>query len=92
MTTKKKVFIGVVLGLVACLAAVPCFASSAPSVSTSDIAGIMSAVTDQFSVSNIVSFLAYIVGAAIVFIFLWWAVRKAWNAITNAAMKGRKKI
>ena len=76
----------------AVVAAVPCFAQSAPSVRTSDIQSIMSAVTDQFSVSNIVTFIAYIIGAGVVFVFLWWGVRKAWNAIMAAATRGKAKL
>lgn len=63
-----------------------------PTVSTSDISGIMSAVTDQFSVANITSFLAYIIGASVAFVFLWWAVRKAWRAILAATTRGKAKI
>lgn len=63
-----------------------------PTVSTSDISGIMSAVTDQFSVANITSFIAYIIGASIAFVFLWWGVRKAWRAILAATTRGKAKI
>lgn len=66
--------------------------TSAPSVSTSDISGIMTAVTDQFSVSNITTFIAYIIGASIVFVFLWWGVRKAWRAILSATTRGKGRI
>ena len=66
--------------------------SSTPSVSTSDISGIMTAVTDQFSVSNITTFIAYIIGTAVVFVFLWWGVRKAWKAIMAATTRGKGRI
>lgn len=36
--------------------------------------------------------IAYIIGGSIVFIFLWWAVRKAFRAIIQATTKGRGKI
>lgn len=63
-----------------------------PAVSTSDIQSIMSAVTDQFSIANITSFLAYIIGASIGFVFLWWGIRKAWKAILAASTRGKAKI
>lgn len=88
----KKVVCLVLCFALGIVAAVPCFAQEAPSVSTSDISGIMSSVTDQFSVSNITSFLAYIIGASVVFVFLWWAVRKAWRAILAASTRGKAKI
>ena len=66
--------------------------ATTPSVSTSDISGIMSAVTDQFSVANITSFIAYIIGACVAFVFLWWAVRKAWRAIMAATTRGKGRI
>lgn len=90
---KKKIVVIVLCLALGIIAAVPCFASAdPPSVSTSDISGIMSSVTDQFSVSNITSFLAYIIGASVVFVFLWWAVRKAWRAILAASTRGKAKI
>lgn len=88
---KKILAILACVGLLACMA-VPCFASSDPAVSTSDIAGIMSAVTTQFSVANITTFIAYIIGACIGLVFLWWAVRKAFRAIAAAAMRGKARI
>lgn len=91
LNKRKKIVLIIVLAAVAALAAVPCLADT-PAVSTSDIAGIMSSVTDQFSVSNIVSFLAYIIGVTIVFVFLWWAVRKAWRAIMAAATRGKARL
>lgn len=66
--------------------------SSTPTVSTSDVQAIMTSVTDQFSVSNITTFIAYIVGACIAFVFLWWAVRKAWRAILAATTRGKGRI
>ena len=66
--------------------------SSTPTVNTSDIQTIMTSVTNQFSVSNITTFIAYIVGACIAFVFLWWAVRKAWRAILSATTRGKGRI
>lgn len=91
--SKKKMIISLCLCLVVALSAVPCFATSNnPTVSTSDLAGILSSVTDQFSVANITSFIAYIIAASVAFVFLWWAVRKAWRAILAATTRGKAKI
>lgn len=93
LNKKKKLLLFLCSTLVLGLVAVPCFATSGdPTVSTSDIAGIMSSVTSQFSVSNITTFIAYIIGACIALVFLWWAVRKAFRAITAAAMRGKARI
>lgn len=67
-------------------------ATNPPSVATTDIQTIMSAVTEQFSIANITTFLAYIIGASVGFVFLWWAIRKAWRAILAASTRGKAKI
>lgn len=93
MTKKKKILLVICAALVLALAAVPAFASSdPPAVSTTDISGIMSSVTSQFSVSNITTFIAYIITACVGLVFLWWAIRKAWRSITAAAMRGKARI
>lgn len=70
----------------------PIFLTSNPAVTTSDLAGILSSVTDQFSVANITAFLAYIIGAVVGLVFLWWGIRKAFRAVTAAAMRGKARI
>ena len=90
---KKKLALVIVLCLVMAMSALPAFASAnPPEVSTTDVQSIMTAVTTQFSISNIITYLAYIIGASIGFVFLWWAVRKAWRAILAAATRGRAKL
>lgn len=90
---RKKVLAVLLIAVVAALAAVPCFASAnPPTVTTSDIQGIMTPVTNQFSVANIIEFLGYIIGACIALVFLWWAIRKAWRAILAAATRGKARI
>lgn len=90
---KKKLVIGLVLCMAFAILAVPCFASATPPpVTTSDIAGVMTPVTNQFSVANIIEFLGYIIGACIGLVFLWWAIRKAWRAIMAAATRGKARM
>ena len=57
-----------------------------------DISQILSSVTSQFSVSNIVAMIAGILGVTVVFVFLWWGVRKGFKAITKAATRGKPTV
>lgn len=61
-------------------------------VTFSTIQSILTAVTTQFSVSNIVAFIAGILGVTVAFIFLWWGVRKGFRAIIKATTKGKPSI
>lgn len=58
-------------------------------VTASDYAEVITGVTSQFSVTQIVGVMAAIVGAGIGFVFLWWGARKAYRAIMSAVRKGR---
>lgn len=51
----------------------------------SDIASVVSAVTDQFSVSTVTAVIVGLIGATIAFNFLWWGARKATAAVKGAA-------
>ena len=57
-----------------------------------EISSILTTVTSQFSVSNIVAMIAGILGVTVAFVFLWWAVRKGFRAIVAAATKGKPRI
>ena len=57
-----------------------------------DISSILTTVTSQFSVSNIVAMIAGILGVTVAFVFLWWGVRKGFRAITRAATRGKPSI
>lgn len=61
-------------------------------VNVSTIQSILDAVTAQFSVANIVAFIAGILGVTVAFIFLWWGVRKGFRAIIKATTKGKPSI
>lgn len=69
---------------------IPFLFSSAPSasVNTSDIMGVMSPVTSQFSVANITALLTAVLGITVVFAFLWWGVRWTIARIRGAAQSG----
>lgn len=66
--------------------------SGSGTVSFTDIQSILSAVTAQFSVTNIVAMIAGILGVTVAFVFLWWAVRKGFRAIVSAATKGSPRV
>lgn len=64
------------------------------SVSMNDIMTrvIKQGVTDNFNVTAIIGVLAAVVGAGIVFVFLWWAVRLAFRSIMGAVKGGTLSI
>ena len=65
------------------------FASTGSTVTPSDWATVITDVTSQFSISQIVAVMSAIVVAGIGFVFLWWGARKAYRAIMSAVRKGR---
>lgn len=58
-------------------------------VKETDWADVITSVTAQFSVVNIVAVMTSIVVAGIGFVFLWWGARKAYKAIMSAVRKGK---
>lgn len=58
----------------------------------SDWATIITSVTDNFNVANIVAVLASVVAAGIVFVFLWWGIRLAFRSIMGAVKGGTLSI
>lgn len=57
-----------------------------------DWSSVITAVTSQFTVANIVAVLASVVTAGIVFVFLWWGVRLAFRSIMGAVKNGTLSI
>lgn len=57
-----------------------------------DFAAVISALTAQISVANIVSVLATAVTAAVGIAFMWWGVRKVIRVIMSAFRKGRVSV
>lgn len=53
---------------------------------------VVSEVTNQLSEANLTSVLVYAVGAAIGFVFLWWAARKSMGIIKRAFMRGKLRL
>lgn len=71
----------------------PMFLSSgggtSTTVSASDWAKVITDVTSQFSVSEIVTVMSTIIVAGIGFVFLWWGARKAYRALMSAVRRGK---
>ena len=62
---------------------------STSGVTASDWAKLITDVTSQFSVANIVQVMSTIIVAGIGFVFLWWGARKAYRALMSAVRRGR---
>lgn len=69
------------------------FASSTPSapaaVSSTDIASVLTALQKQISVASVVEIIAYVIGAGIGLVFMWWAARKLIKTFMGAFRSGR---
>lgn len=63
--------------------------ASSTIVTASDWAKVITDVTAQFSVSEIVTVMSTIVVAGIGFVFLWWGARKAYRALMSAVRRGK---
>lgn len=53
---------------------------------------VITTVSGTLSEANLTSVLTYAVGAAIVLVFFWWAVRKCAGIIKRAFMRGKLKL
>lgn len=67
------------------------FASSSTpaAVSSSDIASVLTALQKQISVASVVEIIAYVIGAGIGLVFMWWAARKLIKTFMGAFRSGR---
>lgn len=68
------------------------FSSGGSAVTSDTIMDILNAVTSQFSITNIVQFIAGILGVTVAFVFLWWGVRKGFRLIVKATTKGKPGV
>ena len=66
------------------------FASgSTAAVSSTDIASVLTALQKQISVASVVEIIAYVIGAGIGLVFMWWAARKLIKTFMGAFRSGR---
>ena len=61
-------------------------------VSSSAWASVITALTEQISVSTVVGVLASIATACVGLCFMWWGVRKSTKALMAAFKKGKLRI
>lgn len=55
-------------------------------------ANLLTALTNQISVTSIVGVLASVVGAAIGMVFMWWGVRKLGRVLMAAFRSGKLRF
>lgn len=58
-------------------------------VSSTAIASVLTALQKQISVSSVVEIIAYVIGAGIGLVFMWWAARKLIKTFMGAFRSGR---
>lgn len=63
--------------------------SAGSAVSSTDIASVLTALQKQISVSSVVEIVAYVIGAGIGLVFMWWAARKLIKTFMGAFRSGR---
>lgn len=63
--------------------------ASGSAVSSSDIASVLTALQAQISVASVVEIIAYVIGAGIGLVFMWWAARKLIRTFMGAFRSGR---
>lgn len=61
-------------------------------VDSSTIMDILSAITNTFSVSQIVAMIAGILGVSMTFVFLWWGVKKGAATVITAVKSGKFRL
>lgn len=61
-------------------------------VTASDWSSVITAITNQISVSTIVAVLGTVVGASVGLVFMWWGLRKVIRALMGAFRKGKLSV
>lgn len=69
-----------------------CVTTGSTLVSYSDFTSVISALTNQLSVSTVVGVLAATAGVVVGLVFMWWGVRKASRAVMSAFRKGKLSV
>lgn len=64
-------------------------AGTSSAIGWSDLSTVLSAITDQISVTTVIAVIAGAIGAAIGLVFMWWGVRKLIRVIMSAFRKGK---
>ena len=58
----------------------------------SDLSSVLSAMTDQISVTTVIGVIAGVVSAAIALVFMWWGVRKLARTLMSAFRSGKLRF
>lgn len=61
-------------------------------VSSADWSSVITALTDQISVSTVVGVLATVAAACVGLAFMWWGLRKAVSALMSAFKNGKVSL
>ena len=62
------------------------------SIGWSDLSSVLSAMTEQISVTTVIGVIAGVVGAAIALVFMWWGVRKLARTLMAAFRSGKLRF
>lgn len=68
------------------------YAADVTAVSSTDWASIMTALTNQISVSTVVGVLASIAGACVGLVFMHWGVKRSVRALMSAFKRGKLRL
>lgn len=60
--------------------------------SADSLKGVLTPITEQFTISNIVSVLALVVGSAAILALGWFGIRKVVSIIQKALKKGKVSV
>lgn len=61
-------------------------------VTSADWQSVITALTNQISVSTVVATLGVTVGASVGLCFMWWGLRKSVGALMSAFKKGKVSL
>ena len=64
-------------------------ASTYTPIGWSDLSDVLTAITQQISVTTVIAVVAGAIGAAIGLVFMWWGVRKLIRVLMSAFRKGK---
>lgn len=64
-------------------------AEGASAIGWSDLSSVLSAITDQISVTTVIAVVAGAITAAIGLVFMWWGIRKLTRVLMGAFRKGK---
>lgn len=67
-------------------------ATTSNAIGFSDLSSVLSAMTDQISVTTVIGVIAGVVGASIALVFMWWGVRKLARTLMAAFRSGKLRF